>query len=366
MKKIYINKPYIRKRQLKKLLRRLCTSIRDAAALPAVKPAALLIISLSLLLILTPYLLTRLPFAQKGEAEKELFPQTSFDPVQVPETIKVCRTEKDSTETVEFEDYVKGVVAGEMPASFHEEALKAQSVAARTYSLARVLKSEESGCPEAHPDASLCDTTHCQVYRSKAELDSLKGDEWMNENWKKICSAVDSTEGQLLYYNGELVEQALFHSSSGGRTENSEDVFASAVPYLVSVESPYEDDATHQDEKNTFSLWDFKEKLQEKYPNISFGDINADNIKVISRSSGGRVEKMQVGDGIIEGVNIREALALPSANFTVNIDGDEITFTSNGSGHGVGMSQYGADGMAKEGFDYKEILSHYYRGTVVF
>lgn len=356
----------IRKRIIKKIMRKVSSAVCDFISFPWVKPAALLIVSLCILLVLTPYLLTRLPFADENGTEKELIPQTSFDPVQIPKTIKVYQVEKNKTETVDFEEYVKGVVASEMPASFHEEALKAQAVAARTYSLARVLKAENNDCPETHPDAPLCDTTHCQVYNSEADLKKIKESEWIDESWPKICSAVDDTEGQLLYYNGKLVEQALFHSSSGGKTENSEDVFASAVPYLVSVDSPYEDDATHQHEKNTFSIWDFKEKLQKSFPNISFGDINADNIRVLSRSSGGRVEEMQIGSGTIEGTAVRNALELPSSNFTIDIEDDQITFTSNGSGHGVGMSQYGADGMAKEGFDYKEILSHYYSGTVVF
>ena len=188
----------------------------------------------------------------------------------------------------------------------------------------------------------------------------------MKDGWKKICAAADSTKGELLYYKGELVEQALFHSSSGGRTENSEDVFTSAVPYLVSVDSPYESDATHQNEKNSFSVNEFSDIIRAKYPGIAFGDINASNIKIISRSSGSHVEKMKIGDGVIEGRSVREALELPSANFTVSISEDIITFTSTGSGHGVGMSQYGADGMAKEGYTYREILSHYYSGTEVY
>lgn len=252
-----------------------------------------------------------------------------------------------------------------MPSSFDSEALKAQAVAARTYSLARVLKAEKNGNPSSHPDAPLCDTTHCQVYKNCDELRSIKGNEWMKNDWKKICSAVDNTRDELLYYKGELVQQALFHSSSGGRTENCEDVFAAAVPYLVSVDSPYEDSATHKKEKNSFSINEFSQKIKAAYPSITFGDITAANIRIISRSKGNRVEKMQIGSGIIEGRNVREALGLPSANFKIKISDGTITFTSDGSGHGVGMSQYGADGMASRGYDYKKILSHYYSGTEV-
>ena len=163
--------------------------------------------------------------------------------------------------------------------------------------------------------------------------------------------------------------QPLFFSSSGGQTENSEDVFVSAVPYLVSVSSPYEENATHRDEKTKLSLKDFAKKLKSAYPEKDLGKISQPSIKILSRTAGGRVEKMQVGDGaggILRGTEVRMALGLSSALFAIEFDGSNIVFTSSGSGHGVGMSQYGADGMAKEGYDYKEILTHYYSGTQVY
>lgn len=188
----------------------------------------------------------------------------------------------------------------------------------------------------------------------------------MKDDWKKICRAADETKGQLLYYNGELVEQALFHSSSGGKTENSEDVFAAAVPYLTSVDSPYEEKATHREEKHAFTVSELASAVKSSYPGTDFGNITADSIKILDRSSGNRVASMQFGSGTLTGREVREALDLPSANFTVDISENTVTFTSNGSGHGVGMSQYGADGMAENGYGYKEILSHYYSGTQVF
>lgn len=188
----------------------------------------------------------------------------------------------------------------------------------------------------------------------------------MKKDWRKISSAVDDTAGQLLYYKGELVRQALFHSSSGGMTENSEDVFASAVPYLVSVESPYEEEATHQNEKKAFSISQFTSAIRTSYPSEAFGQITADSIRITERSDGNRVRNMRIGSGSLTGRQVREALGLSSANFTIDVSGDTITFTSNGSGHGVGMSQYGADGMAKNGYDYKKILSHYYSGTELY
>lgn len=361
-----MRKHIINKRKIAKSSKIFCNHIASIAGKPAVMAAVLISLSICVLMLVMPLALTKFcednPLNDTNNDNEKL----DFHREKIPDTITVYRTENGRTETIDFEDYIVGVVSGEMPSSFHIEALKAQSVAARSYSLARIIKAKKNGNPSAHPSAPLCDSTHCQVYKNRKELKVLKGSAWMKNGLKKIEKAVNSTKGELLYYKGELVQQALFHSSSGGRTENSEDVFTAAVPYLVSVESPYEDEATHQNEKNSFSISEFAEKLRNEYPNISFGDINASNIEIISRSKGNHVEKVKIGNGIIEGRNVREVMGLPSANFSISLSGDTITFTSNGSGHGVGMSQYGADGMAKKGFDYKQILSHYYSGTKVY
>lgn len=346
------------------LLRKAAAGIASILSLPALKPVVLTITAVFLLLAAVPYGVSLL---SKGDADSGgMEERADFQPAELPDTVDLYRTEAERVETVDFEDYVKGVVSGEVPSEFHREALKAQAVAARTYSAARIIKAREGGNPQAHPSAPLCDSTHCQVYRSPEELEELKGEGWMDKGWKKISSAVEATEGQLLYYKSRLVEQALFHSSSGGKTENSEDVFASAYPYLVSVDSPYETQATHRNEKNSFSMEEFSEKIKTAYPQKDFGSVTASSIYVESRSQGGRVDEMKIGSAILSGRQVREALGLPSANFTVEASENTVTFTSSGSGHGVGMSQYGADGMAREGYDYKEILSHYYSGTEVY
>ena len=340
-------------------------SIGRILSLPTVKLILLIITAVFLLLAAVPRGVALL-WSDSAENDSGAPEKADFQTVSLPGTVEVYRSERDAVETIDFEEYVKGVVSGEVPSEFHREALKAQAVAARTYSAARIIKAEEGGNPDAHPDAPLCDTTHCQVYRSRDELREIKGDEWMKKGWKKICSAVNDTEGQLLYYRGSLVEQALFHSSSGGRTENSEDVFASAYPYLVSVDSPYEEAATHRNEKNSFTFKEFSHKIKSAFPNISFDEADLSSISVKSRSKGGRVESIAIGSALLTGREVREALGLPSANFTVESSDGIVTFTSNGSGHGVGMSQYGANGMAEEGYDYRSILSHYYSGTEVY
>lgn len=277
--------------------------------------------------------------------------------------VTVFRHATGKTVTLDLEEYVAGVVAGEMPATFELEALKAQAVAARTYALSKMLRAEESGNSADHPSAPLCDDTHCQVYRDEEELLELKGKDWMEDGWVKILEAVRATAGEVMYYDGALVEQPLFHSASGGKTENSEDVFVSALPYLRSVDSLYEGEAPYQNETISISLTSFIEKVGEAYGASS---INSNSIKILSRSEGGRVEEINVGDKILTGRNLRDLFGLRSANFTFAFDGNEnILFTTDGYGHGVGMSQWGANGMAQAGFGYEEILSHYYTGVKI-
>lgn len=268
--------------------------------------------------------------------------------------ILVFRHETGQTESIDFETYVKGVVASEMPYNFEMEALKSQAVAARTYSLSKIIRSGDGGNPN-HPNAPICDDTHCQVYRNKDDLLKIKGQEWINTGWTRIEKAVDATKDQVMYYDGKLVEQALFHSSSGGKTENSEDVFVTAVPYLKSVDSPYESQSPHENDVAARKLADFSER-------INVNSVTPSMVKVCTRSEGGQVETVQIGDVTMSGRDARKIFSLPSANFDVKLDGDSLIFSSSGYGHGVGLSQWGANGMAQKGYDYKKILSHYYSG----
>jgi len=303
-----------------------------------------------------------------GGEEGEPEPKEDFtDKIKTPDTVKVWISGEERVEELDFEEYVACVTASEMPSDFEEEALKAQSVAARTYTMAKIIKYNEKK-PETHPEAPLCDTTHCQAYKSKKELIRIHDDGWESKGFKKVKKSCKATEGELLYYEGELVMQPLFFSSSGGQTENSEDVFTGAYPYLVSVASPYEENASHKNEEKTFSLEQMRNLLNAKYPSKSTGALTKSNIKILSRTAGGRVETMQAGEGIFKGTEVRNAMNLSSALFSISFsdDGSKITFTSDGFGHGVGLSQYGADGMAKEGSSYKEILNHYYTGTKVY
>lgn len=285
--------------------------------------------------------------------------------IETPNKIKIWNEAKEKVEKINFEEYVCNVVASEMPSSFDKEALKAQAVASRTYAMAKIMKPKGHES-DVHPKAPVCNTTHCQVYKTKRELVKAHGEDWEKNGYNKIKEACKETEGQMLYYDGKLVTQPLFFSSSGGQTENSEDVFSDEYPYLVSVSSVYEDGASHQNEQKYFDLEEFAEKINCCYTDRNTGEIGSNGIKILSRTAGGRVDRIQIGKSIYKGIEVRTALELSSSLFSVAIKDDEVVITSNGYGHGVGMSQYGANGMAKEGWTYKEILCHYYTGTEVY
>lgn len=295
---------------------------------------AVYVICMLVLIVLLPYASIKL-FPRI--LEKEATPYGG----KIPETVEIYITKQDKSVTIPFEEYIQGVVASEMPDSFEEEALKAQAVASRTYALGRI-----------NAGTDLCDTVHCQVYRS----DNIS---------KKVKDAVNDTKGQVLLYDGNLAAHALFFSSSAGKTENSQDVFSGTFPYLVSVSSSYEPGATHKKETQTMTISQFAEIIRTAFPKLNFGEINSSNIEIKSRSEGGRVSEIQIGSQTISGTDLRGALDLYSARIKISVNRKEITLTTSGSGHGVGMSQYGANGMAKKGKSYREILSHYYQGTEV-
>lgn len=285
--------------------------------------------------------------------------------IQSQYKVKVLRKNSSQVVEMDLEEYIKGVVACEMPGEFETEALRAQSIAARTYAMSRMAMFNDGGHPD-HSSAPLCDSVHCQVYHSVEEIKGIKSSDWMVKYWSKISDAVDSTRGMVMVYENELVNQPLFHSTSGGKTENSEDVFTTAVPYLRSVESPYETAAPHFNDSVTIDLKTFKSKVASKYSNLVI-DLNAfsNNVEIKERSDGGRVSKIKVGNLILSGRDVRETLGLRSANFTFKTDGNTVTFNTVGYGHGVGMSQWGANGMAKEGHSHDSILKHFYQGVEI-
>ncbi len=257
-----------------------------------------------------------------------------------------------------LEEYLIGVVAGEMPASYEPEALKAQAVAARTYTL---YKKEHGGC-SAHKGADICTNSgHCQAYVTDAEMTKNWGSS-KAANIAKITGAISATRGQEILYDGEEI-QVFYHASAGGRTEDSENVYVQALPYLRSVKSEGEEDSRNYYGEVSVSLSDFKTKMQQFSSGISFDGVPL--IGEIIRFDSGRVESIEIGSQTFTGREMREVFGLNSANFTIDQSASSVKFHTVGFGHGVGMSQTGANAMAKKGADYLEILTHYFSGVTV-
>lgn len=262
-------------------------------------------------------------------------------------TIKVKRVEKNIIEEIDLENYIIGVVAGEMPSSFELEALKAQAVASRTYALKRIKENSEY---------DVVDTTANQVYLDDDRLKSSWGSNY-NRNIKKIKNAVNNTKGQYLSYNNQYVE-ALFFSTSNGYTENSENVFKFSYPYLKSVDSKWDKASPVFNDEEVFEKNEFCKKLQ-------INDCETINITNIEKNDSGRINSITINNKNYTGVKIRSLLGLRSSDFSINISDTTVTIDTQGYGHGVGMSQYGANGMAKEGYKYDEILEYYYTGIKI-
>ena len=273
--------------------------------------------------------------------------------------LKVCVG--DQLEEMELEEYILRVVSAEMPASYELEALKAQAVAARTYTLRKKLG---GGCQKIEGAEICSDHTHCQAYCSEEDMRKKWGDDYQTYH-EKIEQAVSQTAGQVLVYEGQPIS-ALYFSSSGGMTESSEHVFGGQVPYLQSVASPGESDYAGAQTKKEFSYAEAAALISEKYPEAKITAQNAKTaISILSRYESGRVENLKLGETTISGVKARQLFGLRSANFTISFGADKMTFETVGYGHGVGMSQAGANAMGKDGKTYQEILLHYYTGVAL-
>jgi len=263
-----------------------------------------------------------------------------------------------------LEAYLVGVLAAEMPASFPEEALKAQAVAARSFILHRAANPPRDG---VHDAASLCtQASHCKGYYPVEEpgmAEALWGEG--AETWlARLEAAVAATAGEILTYE-EAPALAAFHAVSGGRTESAETVWGSAVPYLVEVESPGEEDARRYQETLRFDRHALKTQLLSAYPDAVLSDDPEEWLTDVVRSASGTITSIRVGGVATDGAALRSLLHLNSADFTWTVQGALIEITTLGYGHGVGMSQYGARAMAAEGADYREILLHYYPGCIL-
>ena len=295
-------------------------------------------------LLLTYYIFTSSPA-----------PETLISTIDTSEVVYLTRAKTQDIVEINFEDYIAGVVYAEMPASFELEALKAQAVAARTYTLKK-LQNGNHICDDA---------THCQAWKEADE----------SEEYKKVAAAVKHTNSEILTYLGEAIS-AFFHSASGGKTENVKDVWGGEnIPYLLSVESPNENNlmSTFFSEKE-ITYNDFAERLNSYTgkKTISYDLSKSKNItklkkeiKITKRTEGEHVATIKVCNTTFSGTEFRNIFELRSTDFTITLKDKTILFQVQGYGHGVGMSQWGAQVMATEGKSYKEILAHYYPNTLL-
>lgn len=309
------------------------------------------------LLCLVIALMLPLLFAGGGQAAPEASAEPESAAGGLDSELSFTVLTADGVETVTMSDWLPGVVAGEMPALFEEEALKAQAVAARTYIMYSMGREKP-----AHPEADVCDDPACCKAHSTDEELREKWGESYEENMARVLEAVRSTDGEYMSYGGEVI-QAVFHSSSAGRTEDSAAIWQ-AEPYLVSVESP----ETAEDVPNyvtsvTVSPEDFRAAVLAVHPEAEFGEDPAFWLGAAVRDASGRVESVDIGGTQVPGTELRTLFELRSTAFTLDYTAEGFLFTVTGYGHGVGMSQYGANVMAEDGADYEEILTHYYPGA---
>ncbi len=303
------------------------------------------------------FLLLFLPYVAVLVLGKAGFFEQKKQPSPEPQgyTVTLFRHESATTECLPLRDYLWGVLAGEMPASYPEEALKAQVVASYSYLLHR---KETMGM---HPDSDfghtgdVCDDpNHCKAYLPPPEAIRRWGQDWYDASEKKLSDAIESVLGEALLYE-RTAANTVFHSISGGRTEDAKDVWGAEIPYLKSVDSGWDRTAKGFSSTLTVPIEEFCEKLE----------LRDCTPGAVTLTEGGSVATIVLGDKTFTGRQLRTLFSLRSTRFTLNIDEKEATFQVAGYGHQVGLSQYGASVLAEKGYNYREILAYYYSGTTL-
>ena len=264
--------------------------------------------------------------------------------------IRVKQLKNNTIKKIPLEEYIVGVLAGEMPINFDLEALKAQAVASRSYALKRIEYNKDK-------EYDVVDSVMNQVYLDEEYLKDAWGLNYV-KNVNKLRTAVNQTLDEYLEYDNKVID-ALFFSTSNGYTENSENIFEFECEYLKSVESPWDKDVSSAfNYQKNINLKEFYQKLNIPYnKNL--------NIEIIKRSSTNRILLLKINNIEFKGTELYNKLSLRSTDFNIELQGEKIKITTKGYGHGVGMSQYGALGMAKEGYTYEDILKHYYQNSKI-
>ena len=305
---------------------------------------------------------------EKAEENKEELIQITkyIEDNKIKNAIKIKITSTGEIKEITVSDYLKGVLPAEMPPEYDMEALKAQAVVARTYLYQKIAAGGHSG-------ADICDSpAHCQAYYNLEQIDSIweKSKGWDKATRdiyaKKVAEAVNSTDNIAVTYNGEYI-RAYFHACSGGKTESVSNIWGKQdIPYLVSVESPGEEDYKNYTSKVKMSVSDLQTKLNENTSiQCNINENRGDVVRVLSYTDTGRVDKVEIGGVIYTAEKLRTLLGLRSTNFKVEYENKEVTFNVTGNGHGVGMSQVGSNYYAGKGYTFDKIITHYYTGVDV-
>lgn len=298
---------------------------------------------------------------ENNEIKQEVYDKAGYKEYNYKNygTIRLLHVESSNVEEVNIDDYLCLVVSAEMPASYNIEALKAQAIVARTYTIYKILNKK-------HNNADMCDdSTCCQAWISKEDRLAKWEESQREANWKKIEDAVYSTRGMIVTYNNQVIN-AFFHSNSGGVTEIPINVWGGdGYPYLQSVTTSGEDNYTQFSSEIVLTNEQLIEKLKSKYDDISIDFSNQEDINILEHTESGRVKTIKFGNHNLSGVEARTLLGLKSTNFQIEYQDGKIKFVVTGYGHGVGMSQTGADSMAKQGNNYEEIIKHFYTGVEI-
>lgn len=319
------------------------------------------------LVFLLPFLLTIKFNDENIENNKKIENKANSDNQEIEhivydygayKTIKV-QMEDGSIVDMNLDEYLLGVVSAEMPAEYDIEALKAQAVVARTYTLYTIIHSNK------HGDGIICTSSSCcQAWLSKEDRMNKWDEEVREANWNKIEEAVYSTSGEVIEYNGEVID-AFFHANSGGKTEVPINVWGGTdYPYLQAVETSGEDGYTQYSSENIVSKTELEKIIKEKYNDFSI-DWNDNPIEIKEYTDSNRVKTIKIGNKNLSGVEVRTLFNLKSANFICRVESNNIKFLVKGYGHGVGLSQTGADSMAKSGASYKDIINHFYANVQI-
>lgn len=323
------------------------------------------ILIIIIFLILLPSIITKVFSPGSDLPENPSVSENTNEIIIIPEKediyISMYDVQKREIVKLLLDDYLMGVVAGEMPATFDSEALKAQAVAARTLSIYKMLSFGGRGCNKKE-GADVCSSfAHCQEWISEETRQKNWG-EYYTANFNKIKQAVLETRGEIMKYDGRPIE-VLFHSTSNGKTEDAGEVFSNSLPYYTVVESVGEEDAPKFQGSVTYT----KQKFVDIFNNHYKSSLNTKNlskqVKINGYTESGRVSDITVGGVKLQATDFRFLYGLNSTDFTIRFDDNSVIINTKGFGHGVGMSQVGADQMAKRGYYYKEILYHYYQGV---